>query len=70
MEAKASLVGGLDTLAARLDGLSVDQDPEDLSRTFRSAFTEGALYKMYLSFLVADKTRAKALLEVFDKVSS
>ena len=63
-----SLIGGLTTLTARLDGLCTDQNPEDLSKTLRIAFTERELYKLYLSFLAADEKRAKALLEVFDKV--
>jgi len=62
------LTGDVAALAARLDGLSPDQDPEDLSRTLRIAFEERELYKHYLSSLDGDVKRAKALLEVFDKV--
>ena len=52
---RVSLIGSLTTLTIQLDGLCIDQNSEDLS-------------KLYLSFLVADEKRAKALLEVFDKV--
>ena len=67
-EAKPSLIGGLTALAASLGGLCTDQNPEDLSSTLRIAFKEPELYKMYISFLVVDGERVKALLEVFDKV--
>ena len=67
-EVKASLIGGLATLAAKLDSLCVDQDPEELSTALRSAFTERELYKVHISFLAEDKEKAKVLLEVFDKV--
>ena len=56
--------------AARLDRLRVDQSPDDLSLTLQAALQERALYDLYLSFLVGDITREKALLEVFDKVRS
>lgn len=69
MEGKPSLIGGLAALTARLDGLRVDQNPHDLSKALKSALIEPVLYKIYLSFLVVDYARAKALLEVFDKVS-
>ena len=69
MEEKVSLISPLVTLTTRLDGLCVDQDPDDLSEALRSAFTEPLLYDIYLSFLVADEARAKALFGVFDKVS-
>jgi len=62
------LTGDLTVLTARLDGLSADQNPEDLSRTLGTAFEDRKLYKRYLSSLVGDVKRAKALLEVFDKV--
>lgn len=67
-EANASLIDGLATLTAKLDGLSADQDPGDLSNALMSAFTERELYKTYLSSVVEDEARVKALLEVFDKV--
>ena len=63
-----SWMGTLTTLTAQLDGLCTDQNPEDLSKTLRIAFAERELYKLYLSFLVADERRAGAMLEVFDKV--
>lgn len=63
-----SLIADLTALTARLDGLSTDQNPEDLSSALRAAFEERELYNLYISFLAADKKRAKALLEVFDKV--
>lgn len=66
-EAKASLIGGLATLTTHLGSLSVDQDPDDLCKALRSAFTERDLYKMYLSFLAEDGPRVQTLLEVFDK---
>lgn len=69
MEAKASLIGGLAAFTAKLDGLCADQNPDDLCEALKSAFTEPVLYKIYLSFLVVDETRAKALLQVFDKAS-
>ena len=62
------LAGEVATLTARLDGLSTDQNPEDLSRALGSAFERRELYKRYISSLDGDVTRAKALLEVFDKV--
>ena len=68
-EAGVPPTGPLATLTARLDGLRVDQSPDDLSEALRSAITEHVLYETYLSFLVVDKVRTTALLEVFDKVS-
>ena len=67
-EAKTSLIGALIALTASLDGLCTDQDPEELSNTLRIAFKEPELYNMYISLLVVDEERAKALLGVFDKV--
>jgi len=67
-EAKLSLIGDVDTLTAQLDGLCADQNVEDLCKTLRVAFTEHELYSQYLTSLVGDIERAKALLEVFDKV--
>jgi len=55
---------------ARLDGLRVDQDPDDLSNALRAAFNEPELSDRYISSLGKDTERAKALLEVFDKVRS
>jgi len=66
--ARPSLIGDINALTARLDGLRTGQSPEDLSSTLRTAFKERELYNMYISFLAADEKRAKALLEVFDKV--
>ena len=75
MQAKAmetgprpSLIAPLIALTAQLDGLCTDQNPEDLSTALRVALAKRDLYKMYVSFLVQDEKRAKALLEVFDKV--
>ena len=66
--AKSEVVFDLAALTALLDGLCTDQSSEDLSKTLEIAFVERKLYKLYRSFLVKDKKRAKALLEVFDKV--
>jgi len=66
--ARPSLIGDLTALTARLDGLCTSQNPEDLSSTLRTAFEERELYNLYISFPAADEKRAKALLEVFDKV--
>ena len=63
-----SLIADLTALRARLDGLCADQNPEGLSDTLKIAFKEHELYNLYVFFLAADKKRAKALLEVFDKV--
>ena len=68
MTTRPSLIRDLTALATRLDGLCTDQNPEDLSNTLRIAFEEREIYKLYISFLAADEKRAKALLEVFDKV--
>lgn len=62
------MIGDLNALTARLDGLRTGQNPEDLSNTLRTALEERELYNLYTSFLAADEKRAKALLEVFDKV--
>ena len=62
------MISGLTTLTARLDGLCTDQNPEDLSKTLRIAFTKRELYRLYINFLAPDERRAKVLLEVFDKV--
>jgi len=67
-EAKPSLIGDVSTLTAQLDGLRVAQNPEDLCKTLRIAFTERELYNQYLISLVGDVERTKALLETFDKV--
>ena len=64
----ASLIDNLAILTTRLDSLSADQDPGDLSNTLRSAFTEPELYDTYLSSVVEDEARVKVLLEAFDKV--
>lgn len=58
----------LKTFTARLDGLRTDQSSDDLSNALRAAFKERDLYKIYVSSLGGDPRRAKALLEVFDKV--
>jgi len=63
-----SSVGNLATPTTRLDGLSTDKSPEDLSKALWIVLGERELYKCYLSSLVGDKKRVKALLEVFDKV--
>ena len=47
----------LTALAASLDGLCANQNPEDISSTLRITFKERELYKMYISFLVADGER-------------
>jgi len=67
-EAKLSLFGDVSTLTAQLDGLRVAQNPQDLCKTLRIAFMERELYNQYLTSLVEDAERTKALLEVFDKV--
>ena len=64
------MIGGLTALTAQLDGLRPDQNPDDLSNALRAAFEERELYDLYISFLVETPTKAKALLGVFDKVSS
>lgn len=65
---ESPLIGDITTLTTRLDGLSADQNPEILSSTLKIAFTERELYKRYIYSLAEDTERAKALLEVFDKV--
>jgi hypothetical protein len=66
--ARPSLIGDLTALSARLDRLCTDQNPEGLSDILRAAFKERELYNLYISFLEVDEKRAKALLEIFDKV--
>jgi len=61
-------IGDITTFTAQLDGLRVDQDPNDLSNALRAAFNEPELYDRYISSLGKDTERVKALLEVFDKV--
>ena len=68
--ARPSSIDELNTFTARLDGLRVDQDPDDLSNALRAAFEKPELYDLYISSLVGDTERAKTLLEVFDKVRS
>lgn len=63
-----SSVSNVATLTKRLDGLSADKSPEDLSKSLEVALEERELYKCYLSSLVGDAKRVKVLLEVFDKV--
>lgn len=67
-EAKSLSIGDLVALSVRLDGLTAAQNPTILSSALKIAFTERELYDRYLSSLVVDADRAKALLEVFDKV--
>ena len=67
-ETSDSSINGLAILTAKLDSLSVDQDPDDLSNILRSAFTDCELYNTYLSSVVEDEARVKVLVEVFDKV--
>jgi len=66
--AQPSSIGDLAAFTARLNGLRVDQDSDDLSNALRAAFKEHELYNLYISSLVGDTERAKTLLEVFDKV--
>ena len=68
--AQPSSINDLAAFTSRLDGLRLDQDPNDLSDTLRAAFKQPELYDRYISSLVGDTERAKALLEVFDKVRS
>jgi len=70
MGSQPLLAGDIAALTAQLYGLSADQNPEDLSRTLGIASERHKLYKRYLSSLGGDVNRAKALLEVFDKVHS
>jgi hypothetical protein len=65
-----SLTGVLSTFTAQLDALHVDQSPDDLSNALRAAFEQRQLYHLYVFTLAGDLGRAKALLEVFDKVRS
>ena len=69
-EARTSLIDDLAAFTARLDALRPDQHPDDLSSNLRVAFQQRELYDAHTSFLVKDVQRAKALLEVFDKVRS
>lgn len=69
-EARTSLIDDLAAFTARLDGLRPDQHPDDLSSNLRVAFQQRELYDTHTSFLAKDVQRAKALLEVFDKVRS
>ena len=62
------LSGALAALSARLDALRTDQNPEDLSSALRDAFKQRELYNLYVFSSVGDRERAKALLEVFDRV--
>ncbi|KAF9780742.1 hypothetical protein BJ322DRAFT_279145 [Thelephora terrestris] len=66
-ETEASSLSGLGILTAQLDGLNADMDPEDLAGVLNSAFAEDELYQRYISSVLDDEARAKALLEVFDK---
>ena len=63
-----SLSDDLTAFTARLDDLRADQNPDDLSNALRAAFKERELYHQYMSSVVGDTMRVKALLEVFDKV--
>ena len=63
-----SPVDDLSAFTARLDGLHADQTPDDLSHALRNALDRHALYSRYIFSLVGDVERAKALLEIFDKV--
>jgi len=69
-EIRTSLSDDLTAFTARLDDLRADQNPDDLSNALRAAFKERELYNQYMSSVVGDKKRVKALLEVFDKVRS
>lgn len=55
---------------ARLDALHPDQNAEDLSSALRAAFQRRDLFDSYVFSSVGGTERAKALLEVFDKVCS
>ena len=61
-------IDDLTAFTARLDGLRPDQHPDDLSNALRAAFKQRELYDVYASSLVNDTNRAKAFLEVLDKV--
>ena len=60
----------LTTFTTQLDGLRADQNPDELSDALRAAFKQRELYDAYVSSLVTDTKRVRALLEVFDKVRS
>lgn len=68
IEAKPSLISGLEILAAQLDSLSADKDPDGLCKALRSTFTKPEPYMIHLAFLAEDEAKAKVLLDVFDKV--
>ena len=65
-----SPISDLTTFTIQLDGLRPDQSPSDLSDALRAAFKRRELYDAYVSSLVGDTDRVRALLEVFDKVRS
>jgi len=67
---QTSLSDDLAAFTARLDDLRADQNPDDLSKALRAAFKECELYDAYVTSLVGDTKRVKAILEVFDKVRS
>ena len=67
---RPSLTAPLIALTAQLDGLCTDQSPEELSTALKTAFEKRDLYNLYVSSLAQDGKRARALLEVFDKVYS
>ena len=60
----------LTAFTARLDGLRMDQNPDDLSNALRAAFEQHELYDSYILSLIEVPERAMVLLEVFDKVRS
>ena len=62
MVVQPSLTDALSTFTARLDGLRVDQSPDDLSNALRAAFKQRELYHLYVFTLAGDPGRAKALL--------
>ena len=68
--AQPLLIDDLAAFTACLDELHVEQNPNDLSNALRAAFREPELYDRYISSLVQDMERTRALLEVFDKVRS
>ena len=68
MATESLLSGALAAFSARLDSLRTDQSPEDLSNALLVAFKQLELYNLYVSSLIGDMERARALLEVFDRV--
>lgn len=64
------MIDDLAALAARIDALHAEQNPDDLSHVLRDAFTQDMIFKLHVLPLVGDIERAKALLEIFDKVCS